>query len=302
MSTDKEVKPKSFRIEEETAEKFKEISALINGNQQETMAKLIEAFEFQQGKAILTEKREDIETFERYVTILTRMFMNSLEDNQNITETVRVQFDALLKSKDTTIQDLQEKLTVAKQLKEDATQKAKELTDDNTENKTRLTSLLKTLEDTRENYESIIKDKNDLNKALTDSCNNLKTKVESMSSEYNEFKEKVSILDKTIFERDNLSREKFNLEETLHNQIKHSTEEFDKLKQHYSDVIVGINQKAELEQQKSLLDLERKYQDQIQKHNEEKQKEIDKYQMKYFELLERLEIEKNTHIQVNPEV
>ena len=43
-----------------------------------------------------------------------------IEDNQNITETVRTEFDALLKSKDSTIQDLQEKISEAKQAKEEA--------------------------------------------------------------------------------------------------------------------------------------------------------------------------------------
>ena len=60
MADDKVLKPKSFRIDDETAERFKEISASIGGNQQETLAKLIEAFEFQSGKAILTEKKADI--------------------------------------------------------------------------------------------------------------------------------------------------------------------------------------------------------------------------------------------------
>ena len=96
MADGKELKPKSFRIDDETAEKFKEISNTIGGNQQETLAKLIEAYEFQSGKAILTEKKADIEQFEKYVSAITRMFMGSLEDNQNITETVRTEFDALL--------------------------------------------------------------------------------------------------------------------------------------------------------------------------------------------------------------
>ena len=112
MADDKVLKPKSFRIDDETADKFKEISAAIGGNQQETLAKLIEAFEFQSGKAILTEKKADIEQFEKYVTAITRMYMSSLEDNQNITETVRTEFDALLKSKDATIQDLQENFVI----------------------------------------------------------------------------------------------------------------------------------------------------------------------------------------------
>lgn len=103
-----ELKPKSFRIDDETAEKFKEISSTIGGNQQETLAKLIEAYEFQSGKAVLTEKKADIEQFEKYVTAITRMFMGSLDDNRNMQETVRTQFDAQLNSKDTTIRSLQD--------------------------------------------------------------------------------------------------------------------------------------------------------------------------------------------------
>ena len=113
MADDKALKPRSYRINDETAEKIKEIAASIGGNQQETLAKLIGAYEFQAGKAILTDKKDDIEQFERYVNAITRMFMGSLDDNQNITETVRTEFDGLLKSKDATIQDLQEKIKVA---------------------------------------------------------------------------------------------------------------------------------------------------------------------------------------------
>ena len=49
MTESRELKPKSFRIDDETAKKFKEISENIGGNQQEAMAKLIEAYEFQAG-------------------------------------------------------------------------------------------------------------------------------------------------------------------------------------------------------------------------------------------------------------
>ena len=116
-----ELKPKSFRIDDITADKFKEISADIGGNQQETLSKLIEAYEFQAGKTILTDKKSDIEQFEKYVNSLTRMYMGSLEDNQNLTETIRTEFDAMLKSKDVTIQDLQEQLKKLKQTEKEAT-------------------------------------------------------------------------------------------------------------------------------------------------------------------------------------
>ncbi len=58
MADGKELKPRSFRIDDETAERIKEISNIIGGNQQETIAKLIEAYEFQSGKAVLIEKKQ----------------------------------------------------------------------------------------------------------------------------------------------------------------------------------------------------------------------------------------------------
>ena len=61
MADGKELKPKSFRIDEATAEKFKEISGQIGGNQQRTLAKLRGAIEFQSGKAILNYKKADKE-------------------------------------------------------------------------------------------------------------------------------------------------------------------------------------------------------------------------------------------------
>ena len=57
-----ELKPRSFRLDDETANKIKEISASIgSSNQQETLSKLIEAYEFQTGKERLAGKKEEIE-------------------------------------------------------------------------------------------------------------------------------------------------------------------------------------------------------------------------------------------------
>lgn len=103
-----ELKTRSFRIEDSTAEQFKAISQEIGGNQQHALAKLIECYELQQGKAKLQDKREIIETFENHVTRLTNIFMQSLEENENMKENVRAEFESLLKSKDNTIIALQE--------------------------------------------------------------------------------------------------------------------------------------------------------------------------------------------------
>lgn len=267
MAESKELKPKSFRINDETAEKFKEISTNIGGNQQETLSKLIEAYEFQSGKAVLTEKKADIEQFEKYITAITRMFMGSLEDNQNVSETIRTEFDALLKSKDSVIADLQKKVADAKESKDTAEANAKVAVAENQK-----------LNDRVDQMEKMLIDKEQLNKALTDSCNDLKSKVESMTaaSKENEALKK-DIADLTS-SKDKLMSDIKNHEEMLKEQ-----------QEHEKIALEQLQQKCDLNKEKEILQLEKQYSDEIQKLKAERQAEVDSYQKKYMELLEKLQ-------------
>ena len=289
MADDKVLKPKSFRIDDETADKFKEISAAIGGNQQETLAKLIEAFEFQSGKAILTEKKADIDQFEKYVTAITRMYMSSLEDNQNITETVRTEFDALLKSKDATIQDLQEKLTVAKQLKEEATTRAKAHADENARLNSVIDSLNTEYNSKMDDMQSMLADKDNLNKALTDSCNDLKSKVESMI----ESSEQLAVIRKELeqlkSEHNTVVKEKSDLEKQMNQEQTAHDKAIADLQQHEKEALERQKEQSQIALDKAVLEIEKKYQEQIEKLKADKQSEVDKYQQKYFELLERIQ-------------
>lgn len=293
MADDKVLKPKSFRIDDETADKFKEISATIGGNQQETLAKLIEAFEFQSGKAILTEKKADIDQFEKYVTAITRMYMSSLEDNQNITETVRTEFDALLKSKDATIQDLQEKLTVAKQLKEEATTRAKAHADENARLNSVIDSLNTEYNSKMDDMQSMLADKDNLNKALTDSCNDLKSKVESMR----ESSEQLAVIRKELeqlkSEHNTVVKEKSDLEKQINQEQTAHDRAIADMQQHEQDLLERQKEQSQIALDKAVLEIEKKYQEQIEKLKADKQSEVDKYQQKYFDLLEQL---KNSNV------
>lgn len=318
MADSKELKPKSFRIDDETAERFKELSSKIGGNQQETMAKLIEAFEFQSGKAILTEKKADIELFEKYVNALTRMYMGSLEDNQYITETVRTEYEALLKSKDSTIQDLQEKLTVAKQIKEEATIKAKTYLDESVRLNTLIDSITKEYNAKTNNLQSMLEDKDKLNRALTDACTDLKQKVDDLTAEHEELKTLKKEYNSITIERNELAKDKVDLQNqierdrkeyekdktNLQNQLESESKEHDKtvtdLKQHEVDTIERLKEQSQLTMDKAMLDLEKKHQEQlekvkgeIEKLKEQKQNEVDKYQQKYLELLDQIKNQAN---------
>lgn len=289
MADGKELKPKSFRIDDETAEKFKEISNTIGGNQQETLAKLIEAFEFQSGKAILTERKADIEQFEKYVAAITRMFMGSLEDNQNITGTVRTEFDALLKSKDATIQDLQEKLTVAKQLKEDATLKARTHADENTRLNEVIDSLNSEYNAKMDDMQSMLSDKDSLNKALTDSCNDLKAKIEGMreaAAQAAALQDELAQLQK---EHEATVRERADLERQMQQEQAAHEKTISELRQHEEDSLERLKEQLQLAHDKAILQLEKSYQEQMQELKATRQAEIDQYQQKYFSLLEQIQ-------------
>ena len=127
----KELKPKSFRIDDDLHEKFKEISANIGGNQQEAFAKLIEAYELQQGKLALKEESVNVEQFEKYLKCLLRIYIANVEDKQNLSAIIRTEFESQLKSKDDTIINLQEQLKKAKEVEEEATRKSNELKNEN---------------------------------------------------------------------------------------------------------------------------------------------------------------------------
>ena len=289
MAESKELRPRSFRIDDETAERIKEISNTIGGNQQETIAKLIEAYEFQSGKAVLTEKKADIEQFEKYITAITRMYMGSLEDNQNITETVRTEFDALLTSKDAVIQDLQEKLTAAKQVKEDATMKARTHADENARLHEVIDSLNHEYNTKMDDLQSMLSDKDNLNKALTDSCNELKVKIEGIRESAEQSAAFKKELEQLKREHEKIIRKQSDLEKQMQQEQAAHAQTVLHLKQHEADALERQKEQLQIAQEKAVLQVEKSYQKQIQKLMAEKQAEADRYQQKYFSLMEQIQ-------------
>lgn len=98
--------PKSFRISEATAEKFKEIAGTIGGNQEQTLARLIEVFESQGAKAALPDQAHNIEMFEQYLSTIKDAYLLLLKENSEQAATIRTDYAALLQAKDMTITEL----------------------------------------------------------------------------------------------------------------------------------------------------------------------------------------------------
>ncbi len=288
MADGKELKPKSFRIDGETAEKFKEIANSIGGNQQETMQLLINAYYMQTQKAGLVEHKASIEEFERYVTSIITMYTEALQANHKMKESVMQEFDALLKSKDATIQDLQEKLTVAKQLKEDATLKARTHADENARLNEVIASLNDEYNSKMDDMQAMLSDKDNLNRALTDSCNHLKAKVEEMKEAAGQSAVLRGELDQLKKEHEKVVREQSELEKQMQQEQAAHEKAVSDLKQHEADALERLNEQLRLAHDKAVLQTEKSYQEQIQKLKADKQAEVDKYQQKYFDLLEQM--------------
>ena len=300
---DKNLSPKSFRITDETANKIKEISAEIGGNQQETIAKLIEAYEFQAGKAVFADKKADIEKFEQYINILTRMYMSSLEDNQSLSDIIRTEFDALLKSKDATIQDLQGQLTLTKQIRDEATAQSNGLLSENANLKEIMQQLkddcsekITDLQSMVTDKDSVIAEKEKVNRTLTELWMDTKSRLTDALAELEDvgkIKEDLVNLQATLKEeRENRAK--------IEAAKKSLSAELEDTRRKYEDrekeTIAKCNKTAADDKERALFELERKHQQQIQSIIDEKQKEIDKYQQKYMDLLEKISKEKTKNI------
>lgn len=102
-----EVKQTNFRVDQETADKFRQFCMDAGMNQAQGFDHVMEVLEMDRAKEAVPGRATEIEEFERNIKAVMAAYMNSLEINSNAEERVREQFSAALDSKDKTIQDLQ---------------------------------------------------------------------------------------------------------------------------------------------------------------------------------------------------
>lgn len=232
-----ELRPRSFRIDEETAEKFKKICLEAGLNQQDALAKLIESYELQAGKAVLTEKRDEIEVFERYTSILIQKYMSALEDNQNIKETVRTEFSAQLRSKDELISDLQQQKKEAEEAKQQAAADAKKATKE-------ADQLRKQLEETQKRCKELEEDKEAFsgrNKDLEADRSRLEAEVKALKEDQTAAGKKAL---EDLREKMEIDKERAVLDAEMRLQKEHK-EEIRELNQKYAELIAAKLRKPE---------------------------------------------------------
>lgn len=125
-----ETKVTSVRADEETTAQFKSLlEQFPNGT--ECLKTLLNAYELEQAKGILTGQGTDISDFQAHADSLVRAYITALDLTANAENRIRSEFHELLDSKDRIIQDLQHRAEAAEQRLEemsDAVSTSKTLT------------------------------------------------------------------------------------------------------------------------------------------------------------------------------
>lgn len=111
-----DIKPVSFRIDEEDQAKFKEFATENGFNQADAFASLVGMLELEKAKSTLGDRAKAIDSFKDTVTKLVNFYLNALEENVTTEDRIREELSKEIKIKEDTILNLMEQL---KELKED---------------------------------------------------------------------------------------------------------------------------------------------------------------------------------------
>lgn len=121
-----EYTPVSYRLSDDTKEKFREIAKGLGKNQDKTMNALIEAY-CQQGKQDeLPEYKANLEDFNTCIAHLTTMYTDSLQSLKIAKNSRLEQYQATLDAKDEVIAKLEAELKKEKEAKKKAEARAKD--------------------------------------------------------------------------------------------------------------------------------------------------------------------------------
>lgn len=240
--------PTSFRIDQETADKFKEVAKAFS-NQDAALNALLAAFEREKLQEANPQFSEDLNMFENYQRCLSAKFVDILKALATADERAKVDMQTLLDSKDTTIADLQTTLEEAKRQKQTyedlyrEAQKEKKVVEDNLHSAQLETERLqRDIQEKTEQHVSILSDKERLNDILSKNVAELQGKIE----EYQGYAQQMAEMEGQITSLNAKIRELENANQEL--EYQHKMELLDKERQfeiEKSDIKAQFDDKQE---------------------------------------------------------
>lgn len=186
-----EIKPATFRLDTTTTEKFKELASDFGVTQDKMLQELMGTFELENAKVNLADRGKEIDEFQTIAQRMIRIYLNSLELNQNSEERIKDQFQEQLVKKQELIFNLQEQ---NKLCREDLKNKDALLKD--------------TLNLNAKSKEEVIQIKNtlDTKETLIVEYNNKINMLTTLVTEYTQYKDDINII-KEDLEKSNKAKE-----------------------------------------------------------------------------------------------
>ena len=193
-----ETKGRTYRISDKNADRILKISNEYGESMESVFTRILSTWEQAEGRNIL-QKKESYDVFNQYINTLSSMYLQSLQNNEDMADLIRTEFEKNLESKDNVIQDLQEQLKKAKESAKTAAEKATNLEKENANLKDTIEQENADFTEKISSLQGNLEDKEQLNKALMESEKELKEKITEMKqciTEYQEIKEQCNTLQK----------------------------------------------------------------------------------------------------------
>lgn len=258
-------KVRSMRISDPVIDQFKEISKSLNMNQDSALKELMDTYELVQQRLVLSNKEDDIDRFHKYLKSLSTMFMSSLQENSDMKNLIRQEFERELQLKDSLLSEKQEELKKLGSELADMKKESEILKKENTE----LHDKVEAFQQTLDTKDLLISDKDKQIGNLNEVISDKKEEIVKLNS-------KLSRLEDSMSEIDTLKANVSELEKAIQNKQKEM-------------------ESLELKHGRELLDLEHKLQT-------EKFKKISEYQSQYAVALQHLQISKSEEMKDNTTV
>jgi len=255
----------TIRADEEIKAKFKALAENL-GNQGTALESLLNAYEMQNAKDVLTERRTDIEDFDTHLQAISSAFLHSLEVTENTTEKVRAEFQRELESKDLTISDLQERIRQAEQAEQTAREQAtaveSKMSAMTKQATTQLASLNAELDSVRKALATATEQVQD-KQSLLDEYRISLEKAKQDVAELPELKEKASVAEQ---------------------ETERLTAELAKQKAEFEAQIIMLKKEHELDKQSAVLEERKKSTEKIESLNDKLQEKTDTMDKLYADI------------------
>ena len=271
-----EIKPKYFRVDDETAAKIEQLSTEVFHSKNECLKALIQIYELEQNKKTMPGFATDIDNFRAHLSIIEESYLHLLQLNADGELRIREEYSLQLSTMTKNMAALQESLDTAKS--EQGTYK--ELYREQRDLAT------KRYEELDKAYTSL-NDKEKLVKMLETQIEESKKQLDSLTTELALKEERLAQLNALETENEKLQTENEHLEEQiilcekqLEAEKKSSAEALSKTEAAALANLEQALKNANFEKEKALFELNSKHQDEInqlkQQHLQQMQELIQK--------------------------